>query len=99
MIGRNPKDFTQTDHDLNTSQKAKIKKKASQISLNPYNEIPSLFSIPTHNRFQILENPTLQTEDSNDKSEKASQSSDRIRDLDYENRKDRETVKTNIFFS
>ena len=29
----------------------------------------------------------------------ASQNNDKVRDLDYENRKDRETVKTNIFYN
>ena len=96
VVGRNSKDFIPTDHDLNPSQKAK--KNVQNPKVNRYKEIASLFSIPTHNRFQILENPTLQTEDSNNKSEMASLSNDRIRDLDYENRKDRETVNTNIFF-
>ena len=50
----------------NLSQKAK---NVQNTKTNPYKEIPSLISIITQNRFQILENPTLQTQDSNEKRE------------------------------
>ena len=41
----------------------KIQKKISN------KEIPSLFSIPVYNRFQILDNLTLQTQHSNENQE------------------------------
>ena len=63
VVGRNPNDFTPIPNDSNLFQKAK---NVQNRKTNPYKEIPSLFSIPTHNRFQILENPTLQTQDSNE---------------------------------
>ena len=64
VVGRNPNDFTQTQtyNNSNLSQKVKSVKNAKA---NPYKDIPSLFSIPIHNRFQILENHTLKTQDSN----------------------------------
>ena len=47
VVGRNLKDFIQAGDDSDLSKKEK-----------PYKDIPSLFSIPTRNRFQILKNST-----------------------------------------
>ena len=66
VVGRNTNDFTQTYNDSNLSQKTK---NVLNPKANPYKEISSLFSLPTYDRFKILENPTLQTENSNENRE------------------------------
>ena len=66
MVGKNPNDFTQKYKDSNLSRKAKH---VQNPKINPYKGIPSMFSIPIYNRFQILENRTLQTQDSNENQE------------------------------
>ena len=63
MVGKNLNDFIQVGDDSDLCQKAK---NVQNLKENPYKDIPSLFSIPIHNRFQILENPTLQTPNSNE---------------------------------
>ena len=66
MVERNLNDFTQTYNDSNLSQKSR---NVQNSKANPFKVIPSLYSNPPHNRSQILDNPTLQTQDSNENRE------------------------------
>ena len=66
IIGRNLNDFNQNKENPAPFQKSQ---NVQNPIINPYKEIPSLFSIPTYNRFQILENPTPQTQDNNEDQE------------------------------
>ena len=66
MIGRNLNDFNQGKENPGPSKETKNVQNPKE---NPNKEIPSLFSIPIHNKFKILENPTLQTQDNNENQE------------------------------
>ena len=63
VVGRNPNDFNEANENSGPSQKTKDVKNPKT---HPYKEIPGLLSIPIHNRSQILENLTLQTQDNNE---------------------------------
>ena len=63
MIGRNLNDFNQAKENPGPSQKTK---KVQNPKENPGKEIPRMFRIPIYNRFQILENLNLQTQDKNE---------------------------------
>ena len=66
MIGRNLNNFNQAKENPGPSQKTKDVQNPKE---NPNKEIPSFFSIPIYNRFQIMKNPTPQTQDSNENQE------------------------------
>ena len=66
MIGRNLNDLNQANENPSPSQK---KKNTQNSKENSNEEIPSLFSISVYNRFQILDNFTLQTQHSNENQE------------------------------
>ena len=61
MIGRNLKDLNQENENPNPPQKTQ--------NIQNSKEIPSLFSIPVYNRFQILDNLTLQSQHNNENQE------------------------------
>ena len=66
MIGTNLNDFNQTKENPDTPQKTQNIQNSKE---NSNKEIPSLFSIPVYNRFQILDNLTLRTQHSNENQE------------------------------
>ena len=66
MIGRNLNNINQAKENPGPSQKTKEIQNPKE---NTNKEIPNLFSIPIYNRFQILENPTPQTQDNNENQE------------------------------
>ena len=62
MIGRNLNDFNQTKENPDPPQKTQNIQNSKE---NSNKQIPSLFCIPVCNRFQILDNLTLQTQHNN----------------------------------
>ena len=62
MIERNLNDLNQANENRSPCQKTQNTQNSKE---NSNKEIPSLFSIPVYNRFQILDNFTLQTHHSN----------------------------------
>ena len=62
-IGRNLNNFNQAKENPGPSQKTKNVQNPKE---NTNKGIPGLFSIPIYNRFQIVDNPTLQTQDNNE---------------------------------
>ena len=66
MIGRNLKNLNQANENPNPPQKTQNTQNSKE---NSNKEIPSLFSIPVYNRFQILDNLTLQTQHNNENQE------------------------------